>query len=81
MATTGGQVLAFVMIGGGIAIGVTESASWAQGMWLVLLGVFLYSVASGSARWVLCGASWVSLPRMLWIPDSEQSRKQRACFI
>ncbi len=50
MATLGGQALAFAMIGGGIAIGVTEGASWVQGMWLVVLGIFLYSVASGNQR-------------------------------
>ena len=50
LAAFGGQILALLMIGGGIAVVISEGAGWTQGMWLVMLGIFLYSVAAGSHR-------------------------------
>ena len=50
MATFGGQAIALLMIGGGIAITISEGAGWTQGLWLVMVGIFLHSVATGSHR-------------------------------
>ena len=50
LSAFGGQVLALLMIGGGIAVVIAEDSGWMQGMWLVMLGIFLYSVAAGSHR-------------------------------
>lgn len=38
------------MIGGGVAVVISEGGGWTQGIWLVMLCMFLYSVAAGSQR-------------------------------
>ena len=50
LATLGGQAIAFVMIALGIVSAILDDAHMAQGLWLVVLGVFLQVVASSSRR-------------------------------
>lgn len=55
IATAVGQVLAALFIAGGgvlsvLAVSNTVDGVWTQGLWMVVLGAFLFSVASASHR-------------------------------
>ena len=46
----GGQAVAFVMIATGITLAILDSGNLVQGLWLVVIGIFLQMVASASYR-------------------------------
>ena len=50
LATMGGQAIAFAMIAAGITFAVLNSDYVISGVWLVIIGIFLQSVASASHR-------------------------------